>query len=127
MTPEEFKRMNEKHPYLTYVSFQEEEIIGIIQNVDNHILSIYVYNYIRTPSLKKKFLNYGQIWWENSNRLIPINILLRDDFNIFKNVLRCFPKKDIKKTLGPILSLETNFQKRIKRKRIQLIRDFNKE
>lgn len=126
MTPEEFERLNEKHPYLTYVSFQNEDLIGIVQNVDNHLLSVYVYNFILTEDLKIQFLNYGKLWWETSNRLIPINILLREDFYIFKNVLRCFSKKDIKQTLGPILNLETNFQRRIKRKRIQLIRDFDK-
>lgn len=125
MTPEEFERLNEKHPYLTYVSFQNEDIIGIVQNIDNHLLSLYVYNLILTEDLKLKFLDCGRLWWENSNRLVPINILLREDFHIFKSVLRCFSKKDIKKTLGPVLSLEDNFQRRIKRKRIQLIRNLD--
>ena len=127
MTPEEFERLNEKHPYLTYVSFQNEDLIGIVQNVDNHLLSIYVYNFLLTEELKLTFLDYGKLWWETSNRLVPINILLREDFHIFKNILRCFSKKDIKQTLGPLLNLENNFQRRIKRKRIQLIRDLDKD
>jgi len=127
MTPEEFERLNKKHPYLTYVSFQNEDLIGIVQNIDNHLLSIYVYNFILTEELKIRFLGYGRLWWENSNQLVPINILLREDFHIFKNILRCFSKKDIKQTLGPVLNLENNFQRRIKRKRIQLIRDLDKK
>lgn len=126
MTPEEFENLNKKHPYLTYVEFQEEDLIGIVQNVDNHLLSIYVYNFLPNEELKRNFLECGKLWWEDSNQLIPINIYLREDFHIFKSILRCFAKKDVKQTLGPVLSLENNFQKRIKRKRIQLIRDLDK-
>lgn len=122
MTPEEFKNLNEKHPYLTYIKFFDNNLIGIIQNIDNQILSIYVYNYIREDEVKKHFLELGRIWWENSNRLIPINIFLREDFSMFKSTLKCFSKKDVKELMGPIVNLEENFQKRIKRKRIQLIR-----
>lgn len=127
MTPEEFERLNKKHPYLTYIAFQEENLIGIIQNVDKQLLSIYVYNDIINENQKTEFLNCGKLWWEDSNRLIPINIFLREDFYPFKPILRCFSKKDITTILGPILSLENNFQRRIKRKRIQLIRDLEKE
>ena len=127
MTPEEFERLNKKHPYLTNIAFQDEDLIGIIQNIDKQILSIYVYNYIATESKKTEFLGCGKLWWEDSNRLIPINIFLREDFYPFKTILRCCSKKDITTILGPVLSLENNFQRRIKRKRIQLIRDLDKE
>ena len=126
MTPEEFERLNKKHPYLTYIAFQEEDLIGIIQNVDKQLLSIYVYNHIPSEEQKAIFLDFGRLWWEDSNRMIPINIFLREDFYPFKVILRCFSRKDITKILGPILSLQNNFQRRIKRKRIQLIRDFDK-
>ena len=127
MTPEEFERLNKKHPYLTYIAFQDENLIGIIQNIDKQLLSIYVYNYLDTEAKKTEFLGCGKLWWEDSNRLIPINIFLREDFYPFKTILRCFSKKDITTILGPVLSLENNFQRRIKRKRIQLIRDLDKE
>jgi len=127
MTPEEFERLNKKHPYLTYIAFQEEDLIGIIQNVDKQLLSIYVYNHIPSEEQKAIFLDFGRLWWEDSNRMIPINIFLREDFYPFKVILRCFSRKDITKILGPILSLQNNFQRRIKRKRIQLIRDFDKK
>lgn len=127
MTPEEFERLNKKHPYLTYIAFQDQNLIGIIQNVDKQLLSIYVYNHLDTESQKTEFLNCGKLWWEDSNRLVPINIFLREDFYPFKTILRCFSKKEIDKILGPILSLENNFQRRIKRKKIQLIRDFDKK
>ena len=123
MTPEDFERLNQNHPYMTYVNFLEEDLIGIIQNVDNQLLSIYVYNHITDPSLKSRFLDLGRLWWEDSNHLIPINIFLREEFYAFKNILKCFSRKDVKTILGPTLNLENNFQRRIKRKRIQLVRN----
>jgi len=126
MTPDEFEILNKKHPYLTYVKFYETEIIGIIQNIDNQMVSIYDYGNITNNELKKKFVELGKLWWEDSNQKIPINIFLREDFVVFKQTLKCLPKKDVKELWGPTLSLEENFQKRIKRRRIQLIRTDDK-
>jgi len=126
MTPEEFEILNKKHPYLTYIKFYETEIIGIIQNIDNQMVSIYDYGNITNKELKKRFVELGKLWWEDSNQKIPINIFLREDFIVFKKTLKCLPKKDVKELWGPTLSLEENFQKRIKRRRIQLIRTDDK-
>lgn len=122
MTPADFEKLNKLHPYLTYVRFQDEDLVGIVQNVDSSLLSLYVYNHLKTDASKKRFLACGEIWWNDSNRMVPINIFLRHDFYEFKSVLRCLSKKDIETVLGPTNSLEDNFQKRIKRKRIQLIK-----
>jgi hypothetical protein len=122
MTPEEFSALNEKHPYLTYLTFDAEDIIGIVQNSDAKLISIYVYNYITEPDAKKRYLDLGRLWWEDSNHLIPINIFLRIEFKQFKFSLRCFPKKDVNDIMGPVLNLEESFQKRIKRRKIQLIK-----
>ena len=115
MTPEEFDKLNQNYPYLTYVKFIEDDLIGIIQNMDKQMISVYVYNNITDEALKWHFLELGQLWWENSNLLIPINIFLREDFATFKNILKCLPRKDVKQILGPTMNLEANFQKRIKR------------
>ena len=123
MTPEEFDKLNQNYPYLTYVKFINDDIIGIIQNMDKQLISVYVYNDISDEALKWQFLELGKLWWENSNLLIPINIFLREDFVIFKNILKCLPRKDVKQLLGPTMNLEANFQKRIKRKKIQLVRN----
>jgi hypothetical protein len=122
MTPEEFEQLNEKHPYLTYVEFDDESYLGIIQNVDNQVVSIYVYNTITNTEMKQKFLDLGRLWWDDSNHLIPIDIFLREEFAIFKPTLKCLPKKDVKNFMGPTLNLDDNFSKRIKRKKVQLIR-----
>ncbi len=125
MSPEDFERLNQNHPYLTYVKFLDEDLVGIIQNMDKQLLSIYVYNHLANQELKSRFLDLGRLWWEDSNHLIPINIFLREEFYAFKHILKCFSRKDVKEIKGPILSLEENFQRRIKRKRIQLVRDLD--
>ena len=122
MTPEEFAKLNEKHPYLASLTFREEEYIGIVQNTDNKLISIYIYNNLTDETKKKRFLDLGRLWWEDSNHLIPINIFLRIEFREFKHTLKCFSIKDVSNIMGPALNLEETFQKRIKRKKIQLIK-----
>ena len=90
------------------------------------MVSIYDYGNITNKELKKRFVELGKLWWEDSNQKIPINIFLREDFIVFKKTLKCLPKNDVKELWGPTLSLEENFQKRIKRRRIQLIRTDDK-
>jgi len=122
MTPEEFEKLNEKHPYLASLTFGGEDFIGIIQNTDNKLISIYVYNTLGDEKQKKKFLDLGRLWWEDSNHLIPINIFLRIEFKEFKHTLKCFSTKDVNNIMGYALNLEESFQKRIKRRKIQLIK-----
>lgn len=122
MTPEEFNILNEKHPYLTYIQFGEDEYIGIVQNEDNQFITIFAYTSINDEPLRKRFLEMGRLWWDDSNHLIPIDIFLREEFYIYRDVLKCLPKKDVRNVMGPTLNLEDNFAKRIKRKKVQLIR-----
>lgn len=125
MTPEEFNHMNKSYPFLTYLNFQDEDLIGIIQNMDNQIVSIYVYNYLHNSDEKEHFLKLGKLWWNDSNQQIPINIFLREEFDIFSKILRCFSRKNVDTIIGHTVSLEENFQKRIKKRRIQLVRDMD--
>jgi len=122
MTPEEFEKLNNKHPYLTCLTFAEEDLIGIIINSDNKLISLYTYNKLKEEKDKKHFLELGKLWWEESNHLIPINIFLRIEMKPYKSTLKCLPMKDVTDIMGPLINLEENFQKRIKRKKIQLIR-----
>lgn len=127
MDLEEFNKLNSNYPYLTYVKFLEEELIGVIQNTDSQLLSMYVYNHLSTPEEKTEFLRLSKLWWEDSNQQIPIDIFLREDFDKFKKILKCYPRKNVSEIKGPIVSLENNFQKRIKKRRIQLVRDMDKK
>lgn len=119
---EQLEKLKEKFPFLTYGKYLEKEYLGIIQNSDNHIVSIYAYNMIPDEELRKKFLEYGDIWWWESNRQIPINLFMRKQFEVFRPFLKSFIRKDFDIVFGPTVSLQEIITKRIKRRTIQLVK-----
>lgn len=122
MDENKYKNLQEKFPFLTYGKYLDKDYIGIVQNSDNQLISIYVYNNINEDNLKKTFLSLGDEWWWESNRTIPINIFLKSRFDAFKPFLKTFIKKDFEIVFGPIVSLQEIMVKRIKRRTIQLVR-----
>jgi len=117
-----YQTLSEKFPFITYMTYGETEHVGIVQNMDHHIITVYDYTSIPNIKLKKKFLELGEIWWWESNRMIPINIFLKEDWNIFKEFARTYNLKDIEIIHGPIVNLNNFNQKRIKSRSVQLIR-----
>ena len=71
------------------------------------------------------FLDLGEEWWWESNRMIPINIILGQRWTLFKPILTTFTLKDFEVLYGPTVSLQDVIQKRVKRRQIQLIRKEN--
>jgi hypothetical protein len=122
MTNEPYKLLQEKFPFLTIISHLGKEHLGIIQNADNSFVSIYVMDPSFTNEMKKDFLECGEIWWWESNRLIPINMFLRDKFAIYRKYLKTFARKDTVIISGPIVNLKDMMNKRVKRRTIQLVR-----
>jgi hypothetical protein len=118
----EFKMLTEKYPFLSIGRVGTNEYVGIIQNSSKLIVSMYDYNSIKTPELKKVFLELGAEYWWSSNRKICIDIFLKGDFDIFKSNLVSFNAKEFKLIHGPSVSLGGLSSKRIKRKQIQLVR-----
>lgn len=100
----------------------EQEIIGIIGNRDDQITSMYVLSDVPTKDMRKLFLKVGEEWWWETNRQVPINIALRDKWQIFKPYLKNFNTKEFKIISGPCISLDDVISKKIKRKQIQLVR-----
>lgn len=111
----------ENFPFLTFGQYIDQEYLGIIGNSDSQIVSIYVFDMV-PDELKRLFLELGEEWWWETNRTIPINIVLKDRWAIFRPYLKTFIKKDFKIIHGPCLSLDDVISKRIKRRQIQLIR-----
>ena len=109
-------------PFLSGVLHQEREYIGIIQNHDDKIMSFYDFNCIKTSKEKKLFLEYGDIWWWESNRLLPIHIFLTERMRPFRYCLKTVNMKDVDVQFGPITSLNNLMKKRIKKRQIQLIK-----
>ncbi len=118
----ELHEINEKFPFLSGLRCQTIEYIGIVQNSDEKIISFYDYESIRTPEEKKVFLSLGEIWWWESNRLLPINIFLQGQMQDFRYCLKTVINKDVEILFGSVTSLNNIMRKRIKKRQIQLIR-----
>jgi len=122
MEPNELELIQEQFPFLSCVRAAEIEFVCIIQNADDKILSFYDFNSIREANEKKLFLELGEIWWHESNRILPINIFLRGEMEPYKPYIRTVQVKNTDIVFGPITSLNNLFQKRIKRRQIQLVK-----
>ena len=77
---------------------------------------------LKSEELKKIYLELGETWWWESNRLIPINVFLKADWIAFKGCLRTMNSKDVEIKMGPYVSLKEMATKRSKRKSITLVR-----
>ena len=119
---EKVKKLLKKFPFITIAQFCEEEIIGIIQNQDDLLTSIYDYNRIQSEDLRKKFLELGDVWFNESNQKIPINIFLKQEFVEFKPYIRTYSSKEFHIIAGPIVNLGEMAKIRSKRRSIQLVR-----
>ncbi len=118
----EIKEFLDKFPFLSLCRYGQNEYIGIVQNIGNNIASVYVYNKLKEKEDKKLFLDLGEEWWWESNRMIPINIIIGNRWSLFKPILTTFTIKDFEVLYGPAISLQDVIQKRVKRRQIQLIR-----
>ena len=116
------KDIQENFPFLSVVTYGGNEYIGIIINQDATVTSMYIYTDLRSESDQKKFLELGDIWWWESNRMIPINIFLRSEIDPFRYSIITMNSKDVNVTIGPCVNLNNLSVKRIKRKSVQLVR-----
>jgi hypothetical protein len=121
MHNEFFKKLSENHPFITVCSYSGQDYVGIIQNRDDIVTTIYDYGSIVPNELREKFLELGEIWWWESNRLIPINMFLRDEWAPFKIYLRTFNNKSLDIIHGPVCSMSDLHKKKSKRKSITLV------
>ncbi len=117
-----FKKLSDNHPFITVCSYASQDFVGIIQNRDDAVTTIYDYGSILTADLKSRFLELGDIWWWESNRTIPINLFLKDDWVIFKPYIRTFNNKSLEILHGPVVSMTDFTKKRAKRKSITLVK-----
>ena len=116
------KNTEEKFPFLTGISYGGNDYVGIVVNYDNTICTFYDLDTIPTELLKQAILDYGDTWWWESNRQLPIDIFLFHEMKPFKSILRTFVMKDIEILFGTTTSLQNLIKKRIKRRGIQLVR-----
>jgi hypothetical protein len=97
MNHELFEKLTEKYPFITLCVYANTEYVGIIQNQDDHITTIYDFGSIQGLLEKQRFLELANVWWWESNRSIPINIFLKGEWDLFKSApyLRTFTNKDL--------------------------------
>jgi len=119
---EHYKQLLAKYPFISYITYGGNDYIGIIQNSDEVITTLYDFGSLKDAEVKKVFLELGETWWWESNRLIPINVFLKSNWAVFKGCLRTMNSKDVEIKMGPYVSLKEMATKRSKRKSITLVR-----
>jgi hypothetical protein len=117
-----FSKLADKYPFITLCVYASTEYVGIIQNKDDTITTIYDFGSIQDTDLKREFLELANVWWWESNRSIPINIFLKSEWDPFKVYLKTFVNKDLEILHGPVCSLVDMARKKSKRKSITLVR-----
>jgi len=116
------KDIETNFPFISVVTYGGAEYVGVIVNQDQYVTSMYVYTDINSVEEKQEFLDLGETWWWESNRMIPINIFLRKEMEKFKYCLITMNSKDVKVSVGPTVNLNNLSIKRVKRKSVQLVR-----
>ena len=116
------KDIEKDFPFISVVTYGGNEYVGIIANQDQYITSMYVFTTLKSDLQKKLFLQMGEVWWWESNRMIPINIFLNKEMSKFQFALMTMNSKDVKVTIGPCVNLNALNVKRVKRKSVQLVR-----
>jgi len=122
MSHDLFAKLAEKYPFITLCVYANTEYVGIIQNQDDSVTTIYDFGSIQGLGEKQRFLELANIWWWESNRSIPINIFLKGEWDLFRPYLRTFTNKDLEVLHGPVCSLSEMARKKSKRKSITLVR-----
>lgn len=123
--PNKYQKLLENFPFLTLVSYGGNEYVGIMQNQDNQMASMYCFDNIKNDKDKEEFIELGEEWWWGTNRMIPINIIFKSQWSKYRSSLITFSLKDFQVVHGPTISLSNICQKRIKRRNIQLVRKVN--
>lgn len=122
MLDPEYRLILEANPFLTFLTYGGNDYIGVVQNSDEFITTIYDFAALRTAEQKTRFIALAEQWWWESNRLIPINVFLKQDWVEFRVCLKTFNSKDVVIQYGPYISLREISQKRGKKRSITLVR-----
>ena len=112
----------DKYPFINVIQHLNNEYVGIIVNQDQYITTFLDFNELRTPQEKQLFLEFGECWWWESNRLIPITIFLRKEMDMFYYISKSFNTKDVTVLIGPIVNMHNIAIKRVKRRTVQLLK-----
>jgi hypothetical protein len=116
------KMLNERYPFISLCVYAGVEYVGIIQNRDDSVTTIYDFGALEDSEHKRLFLELANTWWWESNRSIPINIFLKTEWDQFRSCLKTFSNRDLDILHGPVCSLQEITRKKSKRRSITLVR-----
>lgn len=116
------KEIEQKFPYVSVVAYGGHEYVGVISNQDQFVTTMFIYTNLKNEYHKKLLLDLAEIWWWESNRLIPINIFLRKEIEELRYCMITMNTKDVKVVIGPCVNVNNLSLKRVKRKSVQLIK-----
>lgn len=119
----------EKFPFLSFGTLPghgtlpDTDYLGIVQNSDSQLISIYIIDLLPDEAQRKLLLEFGEDWWWNSNRRIPISMFIKDErFRQFRACLRHFSRKDFDLKFGHCVSLADSMARRVRRRQVTLLR-----
>jgi hypothetical protein len=116
-----YQKLLEEFPFLTVIEYAGNEYLGIMQNIDNQIATMYVYDRLNNNEERQRFLALGDEWWLETNRKLPINIALLNRWP-FSYTSQSFNIKQMEVVAGPEVRLSDSITKRIKRRNISLLK-----
>jgi hypothetical protein len=116
----------EKYPFLTFGTHGiniKKDYLGVVQNSDSKLVSMYIIDDIQEPVMLELFLEFCETWWWNSNRRVPINMFIKDPrFKLFRSCLKHFSRKDFEHKVGPMISLADALTRRVRKRQVTLVR-----
>ena len=119
---EHYKELLDNYPFISYVTYGGLDYIGVIQTTDAVVTTIYDFGMLKTLEQKQRYLDLAEQWWWESNRLIPINVFLKQDWYEFKTCIKVLNSKNVEIKYGPHVCLNDINAKKSKRKSITLVR-----
>ena len=117
-----FEKLTEKYPFITLCLYANVEYVGVVQNRDDVVTTIYDFGAVQTQEHKVLFLELASTWWWESNRTIPITIYMRAEMEPYRYAIKTMSTKDVDIVFGPTVNLNNIAIKRVKRKMIQLVK-----
>ena len=109
-------------PFISVVEYGGKEYVGVINNQDHAITSMYIYQDLKGDRQKADFVALCKTWWWESNRMIPIGIFLRKEMQNYREILMIMNTKDVTVKMGHVTNLNNLAVKRTKRRSVQLVR-----
>lgn len=116
------KEIENDFPYISVVAYGGQEYVGVISNQDQYVTTMFVYTTLKSDEHKKLLLDLAEIWWWESNRMIPISTFLRSEIEELRYCMLTMNSKDVKVVIGPCVNVNNLTIKRVKRRSVQLIK-----